>query len=285
MTLAHAAAAPGIPVASSCAPVRLIAVGLRDLPTDAAVLRWAATEAMPTDILHVVHAFVPLRLDRCTWDPVRRERDHRALAARRAVAQAMQRARTMRVDLDVGGSAVAGLPDDVLIEISQVVDLLVIGDDSADPAPAGHRVTWRVQDLAACPVVSVPRAGARFTAPVTVVVDERGLMARVLRFALEWAERHGVNVRVCRTWSSFHDGAVGPTWLAHHAEELDVQLVDWQARYPHVGLTTSIETADDWPARIAADSSLIVSAADADLSVLVPEPRESLSCATAVVPV
>ena len=283
MTLVQEAAAPRLDVARRSRAPRLIAVGVRDASADDAVLRWAATEAVPGDVLHVVHAFVPLRLDRCQWDPVRRERDHRALAARRAVAQAQQRARTMRVDLEVGGSAVAGLPDDVLIEFSQVVDLLVIGDDSAEPR-GGLRVAWRVPDLAACPVVCVPPAGARFDAPVTVVLDERGLVPRTLRFALEWAQRHDVNVRVLRPWSPLHDEAVSaPTWLAHRAEQLDTQLVDWQVCYPHVGMVASIETADDWEVRARADSSLLVTTAGAPASVVSAD-GEPTQCATAVVP-
>jgi hypothetical protein len=85
-----------------------------------------------------------------------------------------------------------------------------------------------------------------------------------------------VNVRVHRIWSPLRDGAVSPPWLAHQAEELDVQLADWQLRYPRVGLTTAIETAADWLDRMAADTSLlVVPAGSADLPAGLP---------TAVVP-
>lgn len=283
MTLVHEALAPDVPLVQGLPMPRTIAVGVRDLPLDGPVLRWAATDALPGDALHVVHAYVPLRLDRCDWDPVRRERDHRAWAARQTAARATQRARMMRVDLKVDGSAVAGLPDDVLIEFSQVVDLLVIGDDSADEPRSGHRIARRVQDLAACPVISVPRAGGRFDAPVTIVVDDRGLERGPLSFALDWAQRHGVNVRVCQAWRV--RGAVSSMSLAHHAEELDVQLADWQERYPDVGLTTLIVTADDWAARVAAASSLLVTARGAPRAVVAAAAGESPACATAVVPI
>lgn len=264
---------------------RLIAVGIRDLPSDDAVLRWAATEAMPGDAVDVVHAFVPSRVNLCRWDSVHRERDRRALAARRVLTLAIRRARTMRVDLTVGGSTVAGLPDDVLVEYSRVVDLLVIGDDSTDPQPVGRRITRRVQDVAGCPVISVPRTGGRFDAPVSVLLDERGIVPEVLRFATEWAERHGVNLRVCRNWSSADRGEISATSLAHQAEAMDVQLADWQMRFPHVGMTGAIETSGEWPSRTAAKSSLLVVAAGSDRSVNPAPIAGSPACTLAVIPV
>jgi hypothetical protein len=261
---------------------RLVAVGVRDPSADRAALDWAVTDALSLDTLHVVHGFVPLRLDRCTWEPVRRARDARELAAQRVVSQSVQRARELRGDLRIGGSSVAGLPDDVLVEFSQVVDLLVIGDDSTAPS-GNHRVAWRVQSLAACPVVSVPSAGARFDLPLSVVVDEHGLIEPVLRFAIESAQRHSVGVRVSRSWSGLHAGALStPHWLAQQSEELDLQVADWQVRYPHVGMTTSIETGDDWWDAVSARSSLIVTAG---LGPEIPLPwRGPVRCPFAVVP-
>jgi hypothetical protein len=69
--------------------------------------------------------------------------------------------------------------------------------------------------------------------------------------------------------------------LSHQAEQLDSQLADWQERYPNVGMTTSIETADDWVTRVSAGSSLMVRAAGTNPSVVSPSGG---SCATAVVP-
>lgn len=92
------------------------------------------------------------------------------------MAQAVRRTRSMRVDLTVDGSVVAGLPHDVLVEFSQLADLLVIGDHAGSGrghSPAGRRV----ENAAGCPVVRVPAGGARFDAPVAVVLDERGIEA------------------------------------------------------------------------------------------------------------
>ena len=260
---------------------RLIVVGVRNAADDVSVLRWAAAEALPQDSLHVVRAYVPMGLTDCHWDPVRRSRDARLLAARRLTSQAVQRLRAMRVDIAVAGSAVAGLPEDVLVEFSEVVDLIVIGDDGAPPAHA-REVARQVQKHACCPVVSVPAAASRFDAAVSVLIDERGLRPGALRFAIDWAQRHDVNVQVSRTWRSLHESApTSPTWQAHQLEELDAQLAEWQRRYPKVGIVARLELGDDWMSRLSAQSSLFVVAAGSE-AVLRPE--SGLRCPGVVVP-
>src|SRR3954470_24661571 len=113
---------------------RLIGVGIHEVLHDRATIEWAVGEAAPgRDSVHLVHAYVPLRLDGCAWAPVSTDRDRRHTVATRVVAQAVQRASEGHHALEVGGSAIGGLPDDVLIELGSVVDVLVIGDDSHDP--------------------------------------------------------------------------------------------------------------------------------------------------------
>ena len=283
MTVAQLAACDTVRPAVAAHRPRLIAVGVRNAADDIAALRWAAAEAQPQDSVHVVHAFVPLRVDGCHWDPVRRARDARALTARRLTAQAVQRLRAMRVDIAVDGSAVAGLPADVLGEFSEIVDLMVLGDDAG--ASTGARpVTWQVQDFAACPVVCVPPTGARFHAPVTVVADDHGLAPAALRFGIHWAQRHDVDVQVSRTWGSLHEGeAPSPTWLAHQLEELDVQLADWQRRYPGIGITARIELGANWLTTLSLDSSLLVVVPGSAATVRTESPT-ALHCPTVVVP-
>ncbi len=181
-------------------PGRVIAIGIRDHVHDAATLSWAEAEATAgADGLHLVHAYVPLRLDGCSWDPVRRERDARGLLGRRVTAQAVQRVRAACPDLLVDGSTIQGLPEDVLHEFSSLVDLLVIGDDSADPDRV-RKIAWRIQDRARCPVVCVPRAYRASSAgePVTVVVAEGGPSEPAMRFAADVARRHNVGLEVVR---------------------------------------------------------------------------------------
>jgi hypothetical protein len=264
---------------------RIIAVGVRDHTYDAATLAWAEHEAVPgADALHLVHAYVPLRLDGCTWDPVRRERDARALLGRRVTAQAVQRARTACPGVLVDGSTIQGLPADVLHEFSAVADVLVIGDDSIDPTEV-RKIAWRVQDHARCPVVSVPRhyEPSKADEPVTVVVDETGLAESAMRFAAREAIRHDVTLQVSRSWTSLHEGDKdGATWLAHQQEELDSQVADWRDRYPQLPIVARIELDDDWLVRVAARSSLLVAPVRA--APLLRSGAGASGCPTAIVP-
>jgi len=283
----HAVAAPceHQPAPQPVAP-RLLGVGIHDVVHDRATLEWAVADAMPgRDQVHVVHAYVPLRLDGCAWPPVTMVRDRRHVAATRVVAQAVQRAHEGHAGLEVGGSAIGGLPDDVLIELSHVVDLLVIGDDSHDPLIA-RKITTRVQAHAHCPLVCVPRdyfppVAAR---PITVVADDRGLLEPVLAFATSLARRAGVGLQVSRAWSSLHEGRVnGPGWLAEQQEELDVQLAGWRGAHPDVPVVARLELGYSWLDRLRAASSILVtSTRSVDL---VRSPGDPVhSCPVAIVP-
>jgi len=215
-----------------------------------------------------------------------KRRDERTMeAATRVVAQAVQRAHEGHAGLEVGGSAIGGLPDDVLIELSHVVDLLVIGDDSHDPLIA-RKITTRVQAHAHCPLVCVPRdyfppVAAR---PITVVADDRGLLEPVLAFATSLARRAGVGLQVSRAWSSLHEGRVnGPGWLAEQQEELDVQLAGWRGAHPDVPVVARLELGYSWLDRLRAASSILVtSTRSVDL---VRSPGDPVhSCPVAIVP-
>lgn len=265
---------------------RLIGVGIHDVLHDRATIDWAVRDARAgRDVVHLVHAYVPLRLEGCAWGPVSTDRDRRHTAASRVVAQAVQRASEAHHGLEVGGSAIGGLPDDVLIELGSVVDLIVIGDDSHDPLVA-RKISTRVQDHARCPIVSVPRdyfAGDD-ERPVTVVADDRGLVEPVMTFAADLARRRHRTLQVSRAWSSLHEGKVaGPGWLAEQQEELDEQLAGWRAAYPELAVTARLELGYSWLDRLRAVSSLLVTAAR---SVdLVRSPSDPLhSCPIAVVP-
>ena len=266
---------------------RLIGVGIHDVVHDRATLEWAVADAVPgRDQVHVVHAYVPLRLEGCAWPPVSAMRDRRHVAATRVVAQAVQRAHEGHAGLELGGSAIGGLPDDVLIELSHVVDLLVVGDDSHDPLVV-RKITTRVQDHAHCPLVCVPRdyfppAEPR---PVTVVADERGLLEPVLAFAAGLARRRGVGLQVSRAWSSLHEGRLtGPGWLAEQQELLDAQLAGWRVACPDLPVTARLDLGYSWLDRLRASSSaLVTSARSVDL---VRSPSDPVhSCPVVTLPV
>jgi hypothetical protein len=244
---------------------RLIGVGVHDILHDRGTIEWAVDDAVAgRDSVHLVHAYVPLRLDGCAWSPVSKVRDRRHTVATRIVSQAVQRAiegaTQEHAGIEVAGSAIAGLPEDVLIELSAVVDLLVIGDDSLDTLVT-RKITARVQDRVECPIVCVPRnyraqADGR---PVTVVVDEFGLYEEVMEFAAAEATRRAVTLQVSRAWSALHEGKVaGPGWLAEQQEELDEQLASWRAHHSDLAVAARLELGYSWLDRVRAISSLLV---------------------------
>ncbi|HEV7204183.1 MAG TPA: hypothetical protein VGN18_06200 [Jatrophihabitans sp.] len=288
MTTLHVLRPAAAPAVDERPPApRLIGIGVRDHEHDDATIAWALGDAAPTvDALHIVHAYVPLRLEGCAWEPVSRARDARYLAAKRIVGQAVQRAHVTDDRMRVAGSAIAGLAPDVLIELADVVDLLVIGDDAGAPSGEQH-LTWPVQDQSRCPVVCVPstyRAGPD-ERPVSVLVDGSGLSAPVLLFAVAAARRHHVGLQVSRTWESLHDGSdPGPTWLAHQQEELDTQLADWRAALPDVAMSARLELDAEWPARLRAGSSLLVAGAEAVTSLRSRGAVRPGDCPIAMVP-
>lgn len=254
------------PLPASTAPAdrrgRLIAVAVQDADRDAAALAWAAFDAVAgVDSVHVVHCYIPLHVDDCSWAPVTRARDDRRQAAKRIAATAVQRLRAMRPGLTVDGSAIAGLPSDVVIELSSVVDVVVVGADRPGRSIGTRHVALRVQEHARCPVVCVP-AGHRLPddgPPVTVVAGADGIPEAAMRFAAGYAHRHGVALQVSRAWADLHEGdRPGATWLAHQQEELDAQLASWRAAHPYVPISARIELEDDWLPGLAAHSGLLV---------------------------
>lgn len=265
---------------------RLIGVGVRDTDHDAATIGWAVAEATPgADVVHVVHAYTPVQLPGCAWDPVTRARDARYAAGKQIMARAVQRGREHHADLQVDGSAIAGAPADVLEELSDIVDLIVIGDDAAEPS-VGRKISWRVQDVARCPVVCVPPGDhTPRDLPVTVVADDRGLSEPVIRFASDAATRRNVTLQVSRTWTSLHrEGGPGLFSLADQHEKLDAQLASWRADYPHLGIVGRIELDDGWLAHLRAHSSLLVAGAGSAGSVRGATTGSSPTCPTATVP-
>jgi hypothetical protein len=268
----------------------LIGVGVRDRDYDRATVEWAVDDAVRgLDTLHVVHSYLPLRLDGCVWPPVGYTRDLRYLAATRVVAQAVQQAnqrRGRRAGFDIAGSAIGGLPDDVLVELSAVVDLIVMGDDTSDPS-ISNKITAYVEDHAQCPVVCVPRAfrPPADERPVTVVMDELGLSEPVMEFARAFAQRHGVALQVSRAWTALHEGRLTTAaWMAEQQEELDAQLASWLSAHPGPAVSARIELDDEWPARLRAMSSLVVVPARS-ATLWRSQPEDENACPLAVVPI
>ena len=232
---------------------RLIAVGIADADHDQAALLWTLDDARPgVDEVHLVHAYLPLRLEGCSWQPVVAARSARRSQASRIISAAQQRLRSVCPTLTVDGSVIAGLSWDVLQEMSRVVDLIVLGDD--DPVAELATTASRVARLARCPVVTVPldfHPSATADWPVTVLLraDEADepLVARGLRHA----QRRGTNLIVAQLWSAPGSGETPmPELLASRQEQLDTQIAAWCRRQPTVGVIGEL-LVDDGPAIVA----------------------------------
>lgn len=240
-------------------PGRLIVVGVRDTAADAATLRWIAAEAVPGhDVVHLVHAYVPLRLEECSWEPVVRRRTADRLHATRTVSMAVQQLRGLCPDLRVESSAVAGLPVDVLGEFARIVDLIVVGAGTrcTRPSSVGQ---W---SGASCPVIRVPSAWswAPASAPVVVVGrDEGDVSPTALAFGAEWALRHGRTLHVCVPASTrYGDDPPTAAWLAGQQERLDRSLEPLVAARPGLGVVGRLEWTPGWRRQLASEAALLV---------------------------
>lgn len=235
---------------------RVIGVGLRDGDHDRAAIDWAVAVARPQDAVHVVHAYVPPGAGDLAQPPDARAGDRQRLSAERLVGRAVQRAAAALPAELVDGCAIAGPPDDVLIELSGAVDLLVLGEDR----DANASVEAHVHANSRCPVVSVPSAyrGDGDARPITVVGDDRGFPASTLGFAAQMAQGRGVALQLARIWSAEHDGAVTAAWLAERQEEMSASLADLQKHYPGLPLVARLELVAGWIALARAHSSLVV---------------------------
>lgn len=253
------AASEAAPATRGPWPGRLLVVGVRDAAADAATLRWIAAEAVPGhDVVHLVHAYIPLRLEECSWEPVVRRRTADRLHATRTVSQAVQQLRGLCPGLRVESSAVAGLPADVLGEFARIVDLVVVG--------AGTRCTARGSvgqwSDAACPIIRVPSGWTWPPAGAPVVVvgrDEGDVPPAALAFAAEWALRHDRPLHVCVPASTrYGDDPPTAAWLAGQQERLDRSLEPLAAARPGLGVVGRIEWTAGWRRRLASEASLLV---------------------------
>ena len=234
---------------SRAEPRRLIVVGIRDVDRDQANLAWTLAEARRPDSVHVVHTFHPLVINGCTWDPVQRVRDGRRAAARMVVSKTLQRLRSVHPDLELDGSAVAGRPVEVLLEFSQVVDLLVVGDHD----PRGFNEGYTARELARrcdCLLAVIP-SDYQENVPdpdhraITVLADDRGLTPVAVAVGVAEARRQGTSLRIAQLWTDLRIGAeMSPEVIADQQLQLDLALTDVREANPDVGIFTELLRQD-----------------------------------------
>jgi hypothetical protein len=264
---------------------RLIAVGVRDVDHDNDTIAWVAREAVPAiDRVLMAHAYEPVTLTGCNWEPIARAREDRTTSAQHVAAQAAQRAHVRETGVQLEAAAIAGRPEDVFVELSEIVDLLVIGD-SATVARQHPHIAQHIRSNARCPVVTVtrgnqPRAGL----PVTVVLDELELPHPVLEFAADAAFRRGVALHVSRAWRVYGcTDTFSAESLAEQQEELDIQLAPLAEEFD-LPIVSRIELGDGWMRELRDMSSVVVTGQHSGLFAAAHPEATSPGCPTVVVP-
>lgn len=215
---------------------RSIAVGVRDAEASRAALVWAAAEAS-TDRseVHVVHCYDLLALEGSTWPPVVQANDGRRADARHTVNLSQHVVRSCASGVEVSGSAVRGDVTDALIDLSRLVDLVVVGESTRNP------LRDRLAAAAHAPVVVVPDADVSADDPIVVAVDRHDLSVEALQFALRTARRWGAQLVVAAA-----DGlpTASAEALANVHEMLDMQIESLAGEFPDVPVEVTLHSAD-----------------------------------------
>lgn len=217
---------------------------LLGLTRDDAALEWVLGEVNPsTDELHLVRPFRVLDLPECYWEPVTRRNDESRLAARTLVSGAVNRVRLRGAPVEVSGSAVAGTPDDVLVGLAEVSDLVVL--NSANLDVGGLR---RLARQLPCPLVVLPSEAAAPPGgdrPVALELDRPLLPAATTGFAFDEARRRRTGLVVTLSWAlgvpgDPSDRAEQRAWQTEQQTGLDAALAGWRNRYPEVPVTVAL---------------------------------------------
>lgn len=161
---------------------------------------------------------------------------------------AAARARTF--DLDVTTLVDRGDPVHRLVDVSERVDLLVIGSDVADGASGGVRGPRGVRIAAAahCPVVVVPDVSMGGRSGVVVGVDGSATSEKAIEFAAAEADRLGDALTAVMTWSPvplpFEMESYPEDYLVHMQqlteEALSISLAGISQRYPDLAVHTRV---------------------------------------------
>lgn len=271
-------------------PTRLTVVGMSDPDRDAAAIHWAIDASTERDLVHLVHAYVPVLLPECSWAPVVTRNDARRTAGRMSMAKALQRIRALGKAPHVDGSVVAGLPDDVLLEFSDVVDHIVICEDGPD-IPPRRQVAHRLARAAHCPVAIVPQdydgTGVRRNGPIVLLVDTPFIPQHALALAYAEAVRRDTTLCVAQFWTALHqDDTITAELLAAAQEQLDAQLVEFERGAHPVGVFSEIllDSYDEAVNRLRQSSRVVVVASTLVRMTRLTGPSTPGCCPVLVVP-
>jgi nucleotide-binding universal stress UspA family protein len=239
-----------------------IIVGTDGSASADAAVRWAAAESIRVAarlrIVHVYHWHWPGRL-------VSAEEMDRLSAERadRIVADALAVARAAQPRLNADGTAVMGMPADVLITMAAGAALVAVGShgDHGFVAALLGSVALEVANHAPRPVAVVRGHADAATGPVLAAVDGSEATDRVLATAFDAAARRGCDLAVIRVHAPhLPPWGIGKPLLhppdearAAIAAELTRSVASWQAKYPDV--RADVRLAEGNPAQILTEAS------------------------------
>ncbi|MBC3763466.1 universal stress protein [Quadrisphaera oryzae] len=233
---------------------RGVGVGWDGSPSSAEAVRWAAAEAAarscPLTVLHAAGAYA-------VWlDPtahpdlpalVREMSSSGAQAALDALEELRAVAAPGATAVEVGRTTGLLGPQDLLLECSEELDALVLGNRGRARLTAAllGSVSFSVAARSACPVVvvrdgDVPRPGPGV--PVVVGYDASGPALAAARFAAAQAARAGAELEVVPVLQP-GDGRGG------ELRESAAALV-WRLRAEHPGLSASVLAQRGAPDRV-----------------------------------
>jgi nucleotide-binding universal stress UspA family protein len=207
------------------------------------ILRQAAEEAHCGDTVRIVHAYAPKPYAVAGWTLAVENDEVQHNAAARHVAYAARKLRAERHDLIVEAIIRTGLLSTVILDFASNADLIVIGSPRHGPTRAALE---SLVAAARCPILvagSMPTVPHIPDAPVTAVLRDLDADRPIIDAAMTEASIRHTPLVVLRPWCP---AAQSNLFFAEIAEQkqLDSYLVDWQERYPQVGISIELRLGD-----------------------------------------
>lgn len=174
-------------------------VGVRNIDTSRAAVRWAAERAASRGLgLHLVHI---------VDEGMRRAGNAGLLQATRSdvdamLASAADLARAVAPGVDTTTKVGEGDPLNELVRLSQDADMVVVGSDTTGDDSSGRHGNrgFRIAAASTTPVAVIPNIGAAGRSGVVVGVDGSPLSDHALAFAVEEADRLGEPLIAVNAW-------------------------------------------------------------------------------------
>lgn len=229
-----------------------IAVGVTDASAAQNALQWAIERAAARRERLLLVSVVGTAWGIGTEDTLIAHAAHRA---KQILEYAAEKARAAGVDAET--VIERGDPVARLVDVSQRVDLLVIGSDFAGDRSALRGVRGvRITAAAGCPVVVVPEVVSREHAGVVVGVDGSEASEKAIAFAAAEADRTGEGLTAVMTWSPvpvpFELDEYPQDYIDRMqditTEDLAISLAGLRQDYPDLAVTTLVESG--YPAQV-----------------------------------